>query len=184
MLHVVQAYCFDNVREGTSSEVVGGSLVVMVALSCTDIKLVVGSTKARSGVGSTDVRSGAGISGQERGWPGPMKLVMGMATGSKGEDGGGRVVESPKPKLERCEVVSTIYSQEVSGHFINKKMFKDYSSTTNGTYFCRDKPQRRFLGARFLGRNVLILLVALRMTPNCMGLTQYRHKTKKISHRN
>jgi hypothetical protein len=78
-----------DVREGAPSEVAGRSSVHSV-----DVRLV---------VGSTDVGLGAGVSGQEQGWPGPMKLAMGMATVSNREDGGNRVVGSPRLMLDQVK---------------------------------------------------------------------------------
>jgi hypothetical protein len=92
---LVEVASMHDVREGVSSEAAGGSSV-----HSADIGLVVGSTEVSSGVGSTDIGSGAGISGQEQGWPGPMRLATGMATASNGEDGGGRVVGSPRLMLD------------------------------------------------------------------------------------
>jgi hypothetical protein len=76
----------------------------------------------------TDIESGAGIDGQEQGWPGPFKPVMGAGTASIGEEGGGRVVGSPRlmlgqdkegdgcgQSLRKMRLFSTIYPDNLIG---------------------------------------------------------------------
>ena len=89
---------------------------------------VLGSPDTDSGTGSTDIVSGAGVGGREQGWPGPFKLVMVTGTTSIGEEGGGRVVGSPRLMLGQDEewnghhqrlinmtLFSTIYPDNLMG---------------------------------------------------------------------